>query len=146
AAAMGVHGVVRATEDVDIFVRATPDNLTRLRKALRAAYAADPNVDDIKDEDLLGDYPAVRYFPPSGDLYLDIMTRLGEAASYETVEREIKEVAGIRIVVATPRALVRLKRDTVRAIDRQDGGRVQRFRSAEEMGHAPARIGSPTEN
>ena len=33
ATAMGFHGVIRATEDVDLFVRATPDNIERLRRA-----------------------------------------------------------------------------------------------------------------
>jgi hypothetical protein len=120
AAAMGVHGVVRATEDLDLMVRATPENIERLRRALRAAYSGDPNIDEIRTEDLLGDYPAVRYYPPSGDLYFDILTRLGEAAVYETVEAETKDVGGTRVVVATPRSLYRLKKDTVRPIDRQD--------------------------
>lgn len=62
----------------------------------------------------------MRYYPPSGDLYLDVMTRLGEAASFETVNREIKEIDGIRIWVATPRALYDLKKDTIRPLDRRD--------------------------
>lgn len=120
ATAMGFHGVVRATEDVDMLVRAEPDNIERLRAALRAAFANDPTVEEIRAEDLLGDYPAVRYYPPSGDLYLDVMTRLGEMASFDSVEAEIKEIEGVRVRVATPAALHRLKRGTVRAIDRQD--------------------------
>lgn len=56
------------------------------------------------------------------------MTRLGEAASYDTVEAEIKEVEGIRVRVATPAALFRLKRHTVRPLDRQDAAALaQRF-------------------
>jgi Nucleotidyl transferase AbiEii toxin, Type IV TA system len=34
ATAIGFHGLVRATEDVDLFVRATPENVNRLRAAL----------------------------------------------------------------------------------------------------------------
>ena len=52
ATAMGLHGVVRATEDVDLFVRATPENIERLRAALRGAYDGDPHVDEIGTEDL----------------------------------------------------------------------------------------------
>ncbi|MNC95331.1 hypothetical protein D3C83_124240 [compost metagenome] len=48
------------------------------------------------------------------------MTRLGEAASYETVEAEIKEFEGVRVRVATPRALYELKKDTIRPLDRRD--------------------------
>jgi hypothetical protein len=53
------------------------------------------------------------------------MTRLGEAACFETVEAEIKEFEGIRVSVATPRALYRLKKDTVRPLDRQDAARLR---------------------
>jgi hypothetical protein len=120
ATAMGMHGLVRATEDVDLIVRATPDNLERLRKAFRSAYVTDPHIEDIRTEDLLGEYPAVRYYPPTGDLYFDVLTRLGEAANFETIEAEIKEVDGVRVRVATPAALYRLKKGTVRPLDHQD--------------------------
>ena len=132
AAAMGFHGLVRATEDLDIFVRATPENVARLRRAFRSAYGGDPNVDEISTTDLLGDYPAVRYYPPSGDLYFDVMTRLGEVASFETVEAETMEVQGIRVRVATPAALYRLKKATVRPLDRQDAEALRRQFGLEE--------------
>jgi hypothetical protein len=120
AAAMAIHDVIRATEDIDIIVAATPENLERLRRALRAVYPDDPHIDEISDGDLLGDYPAVRYVPPTGELYMDIMTRLGEAASFATVEAETREVDGVHLRVATPRALYRLKKDTTRPRDQQD--------------------------
>lgn len=120
AAAMGFHGLVRATEDLDLFIRATPENVERLRAALREAYGGDPHIDEISAADLLGEYPAVRYYPPTGDVYLDVITRLGDAARFETVEAETKEIEGIQVRVATPAALYLLKRGTVRAIDRQD--------------------------
>lgn len=126
ATAMGFHGLVRATEDVDLFIRATAENVDRLKRAFRAAYDGDPNVDEIRADDLLGDYPAVRYYPPSGDLYFDVLTRLGEAASFESVEAEVKEVEGIRVWVATPAALYALKKGTVRPLDRQDAEALRR--------------------
>ena len=132
ATAMGLHGVVRATEDLDLFIRATADNVERLRAALRAAYANDPHIDEISAVDLLGEYPAVRYYPPSGDLYFDVMTRLGEVASYETVEAETKDVEGVRVRVATPAALYRLKKGTVRPLDRQDAEALRRHFDLEE--------------
>ena len=126
AAAMGFHGVVRATEDLDLFIKATTENVERLKRAFRAVYAADPSIDEIRAVDLLGDYPAVRYYPPSGDLYFDVMTRLGEVASFETVEQEDKEIEGIRVRVATPAALYRLKKGTVRPLDHQDAEALRR--------------------
>ena len=126
AAAMGFHGLVRATEDLDLFIRATPENVERLKRAFWAVYDADPSVDEISSVDLLGDYPAVRYYPPSGDVFFDVMTRLGEVASFETVAAETKEVEGIRVRVATPLALYALKKDTVRPLDRQDAEALRR--------------------
>ena len=133
AAAMGFHGVVRATEDLDIFIKATPGNVERLKRAFRAAYDDDPNIDQIDAGDLLGEYPAVRYYPPSGDLYFDVMTRLGEVASCDSVAAETKEVEGVRVRVATPAALYRLKKDTVRPLDHQDAEALrQRFELEED--------------
>jgi hypothetical protein len=133
ATAMGFHGVVRATEDLDLFIRATAENVERLRTALRASYADDPHIDEISAADLLGEYPAVRYYPPSGDLYFDILTRLGEAASFETVDAEIKDIEGTRVTVATPAALYRLKKGTVRAKDREDARALrERFNLTDE--------------
>lgn len=126
AAAMGFHGLVRATEDLDVVIRATPENVERLKRALRIAYDDDPNVDEISATDLLGDYPVVRYYPPSGDLYFDVLTRLGEMASFESVEAETKQVEGIHVRVATPEALYRLKQGTVRPLDRHDAEALRR--------------------
>lgn len=133
ATAMGFHGLVRATEDVDLLIRPTPENVEQLRQALKAAYPDDSNVEDILTEDLLGDYPAVRYYPTNGDLFFDILTRLGDAAGYENVESEIKEVEGVRVRIATPQSLYRLKKSTVRPIDRQDAAALrERFKLGDE--------------
>jgi hypothetical protein len=133
ATAMGFHGLVRATEDVDLFIRGTEENVARLRRAFAAVYAGDSNIDEIRAADLLGEYPALRYYPPTGDLYFDVLTRLGEAASFETVDAETKEVEGIRVRVATPLALYRLKRGTARALDHQDAAALRdRFDLDEE--------------
>ena len=120
ASAMAFHGLVRATEDLDLFIRATPENIERLRQALKDAYADDPHIDEISSADLLGEYPAIRYYPPTGDLYLDVLTRLGESAQFETVEAEVREIEGTHVRIATPAALYRMKKDTVREKDRMD--------------------------
>jgi len=119
AMAMIAHGLVRVTEDVDLFVKPTPDNIDRLKRALRAVWD-DPAIDEITSEDLCGDYPAVAYGPPDDSIGLDILTRLGEMYDYESVETEIKQVGEIRFPAATPRMLYRMKRDTVRPKDRAD--------------------------
>ncbi len=120
AMAMGLHGVVRATEGMDLLLLADRANIERVRSALREAYSGDASVEDIRSSDLLGDYPAVRYFPPSGDLYLDLLTKLGDMATFESVEAETMVVEGIRVRVATPSALYKLKKGTMRALDHRD--------------------------
>lgn len=132
AAAMGFHGIVRATEDLDFFIRATAENVERLKRAFRQVYCDDPNIDQISAVDLLGEYPALRYYPPSGDLYFDVMTRLGEAAAFDTVQSMIMEVDGIRVSVATPDELYRLKKDTVRPLDRADAERLKQHFDLED--------------
>jgi len=133
AAAMGFHGLVRATEDLDLFIRATAENIEKLRAAFRAVYEGDPHINDISAADLLGDYPSVRYVPPSGNLYFDVMTRLGEVASFETIEAEVKEEDGTHIRVATPAALYRMKKGTIRAQDQVDAAALrERFKLKEE--------------
>ncbi|MGH9968391.1 MAG: hypothetical protein ACREBG_11265, partial [Pyrinomonadaceae bacterium] len=90
-------------------------------------------IDEISSDDLLGEYPAIRYYPPTGDLYFDVLTRLGESSSFETVEAEIKEIQGARVSVATPRALYRLKKGTVRVQDHLDAAALQeRFNLKDE--------------
>lgn len=119
AVAMNLHGLVRATEAVDVFVEPTIENIERLKTALREVWN-DPHIDEIDTQELIGEYPAARYFPPGTELYLDILTRLGEAFSWEELETERVEVSGVTVRVVTPRMLERMKADTVRPKDRLD--------------------------
>lgn len=49
--ALNLHGLLRATEDLDIFVRPDPENIARLRDALRRVWD-DPDIDQITATDL----------------------------------------------------------------------------------------------
>jgi hypothetical protein len=119
AIALWTHGIVRATEDADFFIAPTSENIDRLKRALRSVWD-DPNIEEINAEELIGDYPAVRYGPPDTDLYMDFLTRLGEAFSYGTVESQMSEIEGVPIRVVTPLQLYKMKRHTVRPKDRND--------------------------
>lgn len=129
--AVNLHGLVRATEDLDVFVRPDADNIARLRRALRSVWD-DPDIQKITAEDLCGDYPAVRYGPPSEAFYLDILTRLGEATRFSDLEVEEKKVGSVRVVLATPRTLYRMKKDTVRPIDHADAAALREAFDLEE--------------
>jgi hypothetical protein len=128
---MAVQGLVRATRDMDVFVSPDPDNVRRLKVALRSVFN-DPQIDEISAEDLGGNYPAIQYVPPTGDYSLDILARLGNAFRYEDLEAEEVTVDGIRIRVATPRMLYRMKKDTVRPRDRADAAEIKQHFGLEE--------------
>jgi len=131
-AALNLQGLPRFTEDLDVFVEPTVDNVERLKTALKAVYA-DPHVDEISAEELLGDYPAVQYVPPAGEFHLDLLTRLGEAFRFSDLEADRVPLADFAVTVATPRTLFRMKRGTVRPKDRVDAAALQaRFNLNEE--------------
>jgi hypothetical protein len=123
--ALNLHGLVRATEDLDIFVDPDPSNVERLKAALRFVFA-DPEIDQISATDLGGEYPAIQYLPPDGSFSIDILARLGTAFDFEAIEYEETDVDGITVPVATPRMLYRMKKDTVRPQDRADADRLRR--------------------
>jgi acylphosphatase len=132
AIALGIHGIVRNTEDADFFVEPTLDNIERLKRALRSVWD-DPAIAEIDGEELVTDYPAVRYGPPGTDFYMDFVTRLGEAYAYDTLEWQNAEIEGVPVRVVTPDQLFRMKRDTVRLKDRNDAEALrQAFRLSEQ--------------
>jgi hypothetical protein len=117
--ALTLHGIVRATEDIDLFVRPDEDNIQRLRKALQAAWA-DPDIEQITATDLAGDYPTVRYGPPGEEFVIDFLSRLGSAFQFADIQAETVEIEETPVKVATPAMLYRMKRDTIRPIDKAD--------------------------
>jgi len=117
--ALGVHGLLRATEDIDLFVRPTEENVSRLLTALRSVWS-DPEIDQITADDLGGKYPTIRYGPPGEDFVIDLLSRLGSAFSYETLESQTVELDGVPVRVASPRTLYFMKRDTLRPVDQAD--------------------------
>lgn len=128
---MAAWGVTRATNDMDLFVLPEPENVERLKAALRSVFD-DPCIEEISADELAGEYPAIKYIPPQGDFSLDILARLGEAFSYEDLRWEVVEVAGVSVRAATPETLYRMKRDTVRLQDRADAAELMRRFDLEE--------------
>jgi hypothetical protein len=120
--AMGltVHGIVRATQDVDIFLKPEEDNVARLRCVLKRLFPEDASIEEINAADLAGEYPAIRYNSPDGSLQIDILARLGQAFSFNDIQFEEKLYEGISVRVATPDMLYRMKKDTIRLQDRAD--------------------------
>jgi hypothetical protein len=125
AVAMSLHGLVRTTEDLDLFIAPDESNIERLRAALRDVFD-DPDIDQITAADLLGEYPSVRYAPRDRSFYLDILTRLGDAFAFDDLDVERVEVGGVTASVVSPRTLFEMKKNTVRARDRADAEMLRR--------------------
>jgi hypothetical protein len=116
--AVNLHGIARFTEDIDLFVEPTADNIGRLRRALTDVWN-DPEIDKICIEDLAGEYAVVRYGTPDG-FAVDLVGRIGEMFEFEDVESETVMVGDVPARLATARMLYRMKKDTVRPIDHAD--------------------------
>jgi hypothetical protein len=123
AVALALHGLPRATEDLDIFIAPTRENVERVKAALRSVFD-DPNIEEITADDLLGDYPAVQYVPPSGPFHIDLLTRLGELYTYANLESQRVDYEGMLVNVVTPDQLFQMKRSTVRTKDKADAERL----------------------
>jgi hypothetical protein len=119
ATALNVHGLARSTEDVDLFIAATADNVERLKRALHSVFD-DASIDEITAHDLLGEYPAIQYIPPNGAFHLDLLTRLGEAFTFDDLEVIRAPFGDLMVSVVSPRTLYLMKRDTVRLKDKAD--------------------------
>jgi predicted nucleotidyltransferase len=112
-----LHGMQRLTRDIDIFVKMVPQNIEKLRNALQSLFQ-DPSIEKITIEDLR-EFPVIRYGSPKG-FYIDILARLGDVATYYDLEYEVVDFQGIKIKIATPEILYRIKKDTVRPEDKID--------------------------
>jgi len=133
ATAMGFHGLIRATEAVDLVIRATPDNVARLPRALQAAYPDDPNVEDIRAEDLLGDHPAVRYYPLNGEIFFRHPDPTRRRRKLRDDRGPNLRAEGVRVRLITPRALYHIKKASVRPLDQRDAAALrERFQLGDD--------------
>ncbi len=112
-----LYGFNRPTEDIDLFIKRIPENVEKLRKALRSVFDDDA-IEEIVFDDL-ENYAVIRYGAPD-DFHIDIISRIGEAFSFEDIEYEELELEGTRIKIAKPDILYRMKKNTMREKDKVD--------------------------
>ena len=113
--AVVAHGAGRFTKDIDLLVDDTPGNIARVKIGL--AVLADNAVTDVAEDDVQR-HTVVRV---ADEVIVDLMGRACGITYAEAVrDAETLEREGVRIPVASPAALIRMK-DTPRpqdAIDR----------------------------
>lgn len=112
-----LHGYARATQDVDLFLNPTEQNVNKFRMILKKLFN-DNSVDQITLDELKK-YPVIRYGTDDG-FCIDIIVGIGTAFSYADLEYEIKQVEGCKIKVATIDTLYKMKENTYREIDKLD--------------------------
>ncbi len=109
------YGASRFTKDLDLLVDDAPENIARVKQGL--ATLADNAAADVADDDVRT-YTVVRVID---EVIIDLMGRAcGLSYADVAVDMEWHDLAGVRVPVASPAALVRTK-DTYRpqdAIDR----------------------------
>lgn len=115
--AMVLRGLPRATQDIYLFVKPVSDNMERFTMALNSVFH-DESIYEITLEEL-SKYSVIRYGTQEG-FYIDILMKIGSAFTYYDLEYDMIEFEGHKIKIATVETLYKLKRDTVRPIDKAD--------------------------
>ena len=108
------HGAGRTTKDIDFLIDASAENLSRVKSAL--SILADNAAAEIQDTDVER-YSLVRV---ADEVIVDLLARAC-GVDYEDAARdkELIEIDGVEIPIASKRTLVRTK-DTIRPMDAAD--------------------------
>ena len=116
AYALAVHGHVRATGDIDLWVESSKDNATRIMTSL-ARFGAPLHEIEARDFET----PGVVFQIGVAPRRIDILTTI-DAVDFEAAwsEREEVEVAGSMVQVISRRHLLQNKRATGRPKDQAD--------------------------
>lgn len=112
-----LHGFLRATEDIDVMLQMTKENITRFQNALYDVYA-EKEIEELSFNEL-GKYPVIRYGTPD-NFYIDIISGLGTAFSFEDIDIEKKVVDNVEVKFASVKSLIEMKKDTYREKDKID--------------------------
>ncbi len=115
--AINLHGFARNTEDIDIFINPTKENVKRFRESLYNVFR-DNDIDEITIEELKK-YPIIRYGTEYG-FSIDVISQIGEKFFFKDLNYIIKILDGIEIKYADLETLYKLKEKTYREIDQLD--------------------------
>ena len=118
AHAMAVHGVPRATGDIDVWIARDPENAERVFAAL-ARFGAPLGTLGVSRDDLLGENQVLQVgLPPRR---IDVLTSISGVSFDEAwPDRVTREVGGLAIPFLGRAALVRNKRASGRTKDLAD--------------------------
>jgi hypothetical protein len=126
--AVNVHGYVRATNDLDVFIRPTVSNAEAAFRALQSIGAP---VDELEANDLLDDETHFRF--GSANDHIDILSSIGEM-SFDAVwnDRIEVEAGGLKIPFISKTRLLENKRQVGRLRDLVDVEELELLPDAED--------------
>jgi hypothetical protein len=128
--AVNVHGYVRATRDLDVFIRPTELNA---QAAFRALQNIGAPVDGLEANDLLDDKRHFRFGSPED--HIDILASIGDMSFDEVwVDRVEVEAAGLRVPFISKAKLMENKRQTGRLRDLVDVEELELLQDEEDRG------------
>jgi len=108
------HGGARTTKDIDLLIDASPENVARVKQALR--ILEDKAVDDVADDDVAR-YSVVRV---ADEIVVDLMARAC-GVDYQSAAADVEaiDIGGVEIPIASLATLIRTK-NTARPSDASD--------------------------
>jgi hypothetical protein len=127
--AVNMHGYVRATNDLDIFIRPTEENA---HAAFQALLALGVPLDGLSPGDLLDDEENLRFGPEED--HIDVLASIGEMP-FEQVWRNriVAEVEGLSIPFISKPDLIENKRQVGRLRDLADVEELALIADVEEI-------------
>ncbi len=114
--AVNMHGYLRTTHDLDLFIRPTLDNAELAFGALRELGAP---LEGLEPGDLLNDEENLRFGPPED--HIDILASIGEISFDQVWQNRVEtEVEGLSVPLISIRDLIANKRQVGRLRDLAD--------------------------
>lgn len=109
-----LHGFVRGTQDIDLLIDSSKENVQRIKKAL--ASLPDNAISLIKDNEV-EKYSVVRI---ADEFVVDLMKKAC-GINYDEASKDIefKEIEGVKIPIPKKELLIRMK-ETIRPSDKTD--------------------------
>ncbi len=125
--AVSIQGYVRLTEDVDLLLEDSRENVERVLVRLASygeGFASELSVSDFDDEE-----GAIRIVEETEQCQIDLFTRMsGRRYSDVIADADLFEVGGRQLAVASKNSLIRWKSVSVREKDRMDADALRRLK------------------
>lgn len=124
--AVTLQGYVRFTEDVDILIESSPENVTRLLEALAGygeGFARELGVEDFTDDE-----GAIRIVEEAEQCQIDVFTVMSGRKFTDVIgDADLFPIQGRKVHYASKKSLIGWKEKSVREKDRLDAMALRRL-------------------